>query len=154
MAAKSKNATRRKRRKKARKMASPSQFSESQPATPRLHTGEEASKHNSESADGCDPAESDDGSATTDSGAAEEGEEASVLIATADFAMQNVILQMGLRLAAPDGRHITRISRWVLRCSACFKVTKVGLVHSLHSACLLGSCSNEALDESSSLAAQ
>lgn len=51
----------------------------------------------------------------------------SVCIATADFAMQNVILQMGLRLVAPDGRQIRRISKWVLRCSACFKVTKVSL---------------------------
>ena len=39
--------------------------------------------------------------------------------------MQNVILQMGLRLLAPDGRAITRLSRYVLRCSACFFVTKV-----------------------------
>ena len=44
---------------------------------------------------------------------------------TADFAMQNVLLQMGLQLLAPDGRAITRLSRYVLRCSACFFVTKV-----------------------------
>ena len=43
---------------------------------------------------------------------------------TADFAMQNVLLQMGLRLSAPDGRQIASVSRWVLRCSACFQVTK------------------------------
>lgn len=32
--------------------------------------------------------------------------------------------QMGLRLVTPDGRRITRLSRWVLRCTACFLVTK------------------------------
>lgn len=31
---------------------------------------------------------------------------------------------MGLRLVTPDGRRITRLSRWVLRCAACFLVTK------------------------------
>ena len=73
---------------------------------------------------------------STGSGDGEEGsgpgEEAAddsptlVSIVTADFAMQNLILQMGLQLVSPDGRQIRRISRWVLRCSACFKVTKVG----------------------------
>lgn len=43
---------------------------------------------------------------------------------TADFSMQNVILQMGLRLAAPDGQQISRLSRWVLRCSACSRICK------------------------------
>lgn len=52
-------------------------------------------------------------------------EDALVSIVTADFAMQNLILQLGLRLISPDGRRIRRISRWALRCSACFKVTKV-----------------------------
>lgn len=52
-------------------------------------------------------------------------EDALVSIVTADFAMQNVILQLGLQLVSPDGRRIRRISRWALRCSACFKVTKV-----------------------------
>jgi rRNA maturation endonuclease Nob1 len=36
--------------------------------------------------------------------------------------------QMGLRLTTPDGRRITHVSRWVLRCSACFFVTKVRLL--------------------------
>lgn len=48
----------------------------------------------------------------------------SVVSVTGDFSMQNVILQMGLRLAAPDGRRISRLSRWVLRCSACSHVCK------------------------------
>ncbi|KAL4438664.1 hypothetical protein ABPG77_006268 [Micractinium sp. CCAP 211/92] len=55
---------------------------------------------------------------------AEQRDESSVCIITADFAMQNVIMQMGLRLVTPDGRRITRLSRWVLRCTACFLVTK------------------------------
>ena len=59
-----------------------------------------------------------------DDGAIDDGARP-VVIVTGDFAMQNVILQMGLCLAAPDGRRIGRLSRWVLRCSACFKVTKV-----------------------------
>ena len=40
--------------------------------------------------------------------------------------MQNVILQMGLRLAAPTGQQIDRLARWALRCTACFKICKVG----------------------------
>lgn len=55
--------------------------------------------------------------------------DALVSIVTADFAMQNLILQLGLQLVSPDGRQITRISRWALRCSACFKVTKVSISH-------------------------
>ena len=51
----------------------------------------------------------------------------SVVILTGDFAMQNVILQMGLNLISPEGFRIRRIRRWVFRCSACFKVTKVRL---------------------------
>jgi rRNA maturation endonuclease Nob1 len=46
---------------------------------------------------------------------------------TADFAMQNVLLQIGLRVVAPGGLAISRLSRHVLRCSACFLVTKVRL---------------------------
>lgn len=61
--------------------------------------------------------------------ASHEPEQASVSIVTADFAMQNVILQMGLQLLSPDGCRVRRICRWVLRCSACFKVTKVHTPH-------------------------
>nr|GMC83160.1 RNA-binding protein NOB1-like [Ipomoea batatas] len=42
---------------------------------------------------------------------------------TSDFAMQNVILQMGLRLLAPGGMQIRELHRWVLKCHACYKVT-------------------------------
>ena len=54
-----------------------------------------------------------------------EGGESGVVCVTADYAMQNVILQMGLRLCAPDGMRITRTRRWALRCTACSQVSKV-----------------------------
>lgn len=40
---------------------------------------------------------------------------------TADFAMQNVLLQMGLSLVGVEGKKIDRVKSWVLRCHACFK---------------------------------
>ncbi|KAH7887550.1 Nin one binding Zn-ribbon like-domain-containing protein [Phlebopus sp. FC_14] len=43
---------------------------------------------------------------------------------TADFAMQNVLLQMGLTLVSTDGRRIQKVKNWVLRCHACFKICK------------------------------
>jgi RNA-binding protein NOB1 len=41
---------------------------------------------------------------------------------TTDFAMQNVLLQMGLILLSVDGMQIRRLKSWVLRCGACFKI--------------------------------
>jgi len=41
---------------------------------------------------------------------------------TTDFAMQNVLLQMGLILLSVDGMQIRRLKSWVLRCAACFKI--------------------------------
>ena len=49
-----------------------------------------------------------------------------ISLVTADFAMQNVALQIGLRLVAPNGLQIWRLSRYALRCGACFKVCQVG----------------------------
>ncbi|KAL0327799.1 UNVERIFIED_CONTAM: RNA-binding NOB1-like protein [Sesamum angustifolium] len=49
--------------------------------------------------------------------------ESSVACVTSDFAMQNVLLQMGLRLLAPGGMQIRELHRWVLKCHACSKVT-------------------------------
>ncbi|VFQ83954.1 unnamed protein product [Cuscuta campestris] len=49
--------------------------------------------------------------------------ESTVACITSDFAMQNVILQMGLRLIAPGGMQIRELQRWVLKCHACYKVT-------------------------------
>jgi RNA-binding protein NOB1 len=40
---------------------------------------------------------------------------------TADFAMQNVLLQMGLDLVSVDGKRIQKVKNYVLRCHACFK---------------------------------
>ena len=40
---------------------------------------------------------------------------------TADFAMQNVLLQMGLNLVGLEGKRIEKVKNWVLRCHACFK---------------------------------
>lgn len=40
---------------------------------------------------------------------------------TSDFAMQNVLLQMGLNLVSSDGKKIDKVKTWVLRCHACFK---------------------------------
>ena len=40
---------------------------------------------------------------------------------TADYAMQNVLLHMGLNLVGLEGKKITKVKSWVLRCHACFK---------------------------------
>ncbi len=40
---------------------------------------------------------------------------------TADFAMQNVLLQLGLGLVDVEGKRISAMKSWVLRCHACFK---------------------------------
>eukprot|EP00741_Cyanophora_paradoxa_P017373 tig00020964_g16782.t1 len=42
---------------------------------------------------------------------------------TSDYAMQNVILQMGMKLVSFDGLQVTDLKRFVLRCHACWKVT-------------------------------
>ncbi|CDZ98705.1 Predicted RNA-binding protein Nob1p involved in 26S proteasome assembly [Phaffia rhodozyma] len=43
---------------------------------------------------------------------------------TSDFAVQNVLLQMGLNLVGGEGRRIRSVKSWVLRCHACFKLCK------------------------------
>jgi RNA-binding protein NOB1 len=53
-----------------------------------------------------------------------EEEGSSVTCLTADFAMQNVLLQMGLKVLSPDGKRITRVKQWALRCYTCFKITR------------------------------
>lgn len=40
---------------------------------------------------------------------------------TADYAMQNVLLHMGLNLVGLEGMRITMVKTWVLRCHACYK---------------------------------
>lgn len=49
--------------------------------------------------------------------------DSSVACVTSDFAMQNVILQIGLRLLASGGMQIRQLHRWILKCHACNKVT-------------------------------
>lgn len=51
---------------------------------------------------------------------------------TADFAMQNVLLQMGLNLVGLEGKRIERVKSWVLRCHACFKYVNFFLSKPLH----------------------
>jgi RNA-binding protein NOB1 len=46
---------------------------------------------------------------------------------TTDFAMQNVILQIGLKLLAVDGRTIRRLKQWVYKCDACFFISAKNL---------------------------
>ncbi|KAI9914194.1 hypothetical protein PsorP6_005907 [Peronosclerospora sorghi] len=44
----------------------------------------------------------------------------SVACITTDFSMQNVMLQIGLRLLSTEGMIIKRVKQWILRCIACF----------------------------------
>jgi RNA-binding protein NOB1 len=43
---------------------------------------------------------------------------------TSDFAMQNVLLRMNLNLLSPTLQTIRQLKTWVLRCHACFDITK------------------------------
>lgn len=43
---------------------------------------------------------------------------------TADYAVQNVLLQMGMALVSTEGMRIDKVRSWVLRCHACFKICK------------------------------
>jgi RNA-binding protein NOB1 len=47
-----------------------------------------------------------------------------VAIITSDFAMQNVLLRMNLNLLSPSLQRICQLKTWVLRCHACFDITK------------------------------
>lgn len=44
---------------------------------------------------------------------------------TTDFAMQNVLRQMNLNVAALDGRIIKQLRTYILRCYTCFKTTSI-----------------------------
>lgn len=46
-----------------------------------------------------------------------------VVCVTSDFAMQNVLLQMGLSLASTQGKLVREVKTWVLKCDACFTIT-------------------------------
>ncbi|EPY52179.1 ribosome biogenesis protein Nob1 [Schizosaccharomyces cryophilus OY26] len=45
-----------------------------------------------------------------------------VACATTDFAMQNVMLQIGLNLVSSDGLKIQNVKRFVLRCHGCYAI--------------------------------
>ncbi len=45
-----------------------------------------------------------------------------VACVTTDFGMQNVLLQMGLRLLSIDGVAVTRVKQWARRCESCTKI--------------------------------
>ncbi|KAF0934374.1 hypothetical protein E2562_025003 [Oryza meyeriana var. granulata] len=77
----------------------------------------------SETEEGVDSSFVDDGS-SEQSWALRALSESTVACVTSDYAMQNVILQIGLRLLAPGGMQIRQLHRWVLRCHACYKVTQ------------------------------
>jgi RNA-binding protein NOB1 len=47
-----------------------------------------------------------------------------VATVTTDFAMQNVLLRMNLNLLSTSLQRIQRLKTWVLRCHACFNITK------------------------------
>lgn len=47
-----------------------------------------------------------------------------VAVLTTDFAMQNVLLSMGLNLISPFMQQIQKIKTYILRCHACFQQTK------------------------------
>ncbi|XP_058123331.1 RNA-binding protein NOB1-like [Anopheles ziemanni] len=47
----------------------------------------------------------------------------SVACITSDYAIQNVLKQLGLKLATVDGQVITQTRTYILRCYACFKTT-------------------------------
>merc|ERR1712137_956157 len=46
-----------------------------------------------------------------------------VACCTTDFAMQNVLLQMGIKLLSIDGLQIRNVRNWTLRCFACMRVS-------------------------------
>ncbi|EIW67794.1 hypothetical protein TREMEDRAFT_14959, partial [Tremella mesenterica DSM 1558] len=43
---------------------------------------------------------------------------------TGDYAVQNVLLGMGLGLVGDEGKRISKVRSWVLRCHACFKICR------------------------------
>jgi RNA-binding protein NOB1 len=62
-------------------------------------------------------------SSSTVSGHAAAPHRKAVVCVTSDFAMQNVLLQMGLLLASPQGKLVREVKTWVLKCDACFTIT-------------------------------
>lgn len=55
----------------------------------------------------------------------EETDQARVACMSTDFAVQNVLKQINLNIAALDGRLIKQMRTYILRCYACFKTTSI-----------------------------
>lgn len=55
----------------------------------------------------------------------QEEKPATVACLTTDFAMQNVLKQIGLQVVSLDGRVIKQLRTFILRCYTCFKTTSV-----------------------------
>ncbi|CEH12711.1 Predicted RNA-binding protein Nob1p involved in 26S proteasome assembly [Ceraceosorus bombacis] len=66
------------------------------------------------------------GTATTASGKKSKKAAGKMTVAgmTGDYAMQNVMLQMGLALASYEGHRMKSVKSWALRCHACTKICK------------------------------
>ncbi|XP_013183650.2 RNA-binding protein NOB1 [Amyelois transitella] len=54
-----------------------------------------------------------------------EDKDVEVACITSDFAMQNVLKQIGLNVTAVDGRVIRQLRTFIFRCTTCFKTTSV-----------------------------
>ncbi|KAK9434519.1 Nin one binding Zn-ribbon like-domain-containing protein [Lipomyces doorenjongii] len=64
------------------------------------------------------------GNPTGSKATSEQAEKLKVGMASGDFAMQNVAMQIGLNVINPQsGRQISKIRSWMLRCHACFFLT-------------------------------
>ncbi|EFN52880.1 hypothetical protein CHLNCDRAFT_138388 [Chlorella variabilis] len=135
-AAKSASSKRRERRRVVRKAAwHARQQAAADAAAAEEGEQSEGEEEEGEEEDACSLASDDDATTATAAPAADEARhqqsgqpgqrdgdgsqqqrpfDSNISIITADFAMQNVIMQMGLRLVTPDGRRITRLSRWLV----------------------------------------
>ena len=78
--------------------------------------------------------------------------EAQVACVTTDFSMQNVLLQMNLKVMSVDGMLVRNVKKWVLRCSACYRIhgeldrlfcSKCGANHLHRIACSLDSSTGQ-----------
>lgn len=92
--------------------------------------GEEESGEDSESDDDSDGGEwITPGNVSEKKKEMEDGEfddkNVNVACITSDFAMQNVLKQIGLNVTAIDGRVIKQLRTFIFRCTTCFKTTSV-----------------------------
>ena len=114
-----------------------SEFEAAADASAAFFRGDEIADATDDAVDAVDADDASDESVSSVSSEDEEGDldscsnetetrsfDSTVVSATGDYAMQNVILQMGLRLTTPDGMRVSELRRWVLRCHACGDVTK------------------------------